>query len=358
MVSHAPDGSSSVYTVLLARDWDNHGLASPGDCHCQAIGEAGQAQPRSLPTLEGGGFQPSTTGIFGWNFVDSLDVGHHVTLSDNFLISVGPTWVADDWILTELGVFFQRFHSIAWCAVWWGTASGARRSKGSLPGMPGLKFDRLRDSCRKNLTIDGITVTNQTGNTTQISSSNDVCDSGIVRWRLSWKNARSTEVPVDGALRDAFLAPRILCRRKISITALSAVSGYLFGVIWWKVIVYGKDIKQQIPWQCTIKENIHWFLDTFPSWSPKFLLTQKKGPFGRLFRSFPVGGCRRRSDRKFLGGSIWGSEIESFCLPFESHMFSNLVKNSSMGALGSQRCWPGHGKFMKGFWLGNSAAIC
>ena len=32
-----------------------------------------------------------------------------------------------------------------------------------------------------------------------------------------------------------------------------------------------------------------------------------------------------------------GSEIESFCLPFEGHMFSNLVKTSSIvGAPGSQ----------------------
>lgn len=31
-------------------------------------------------------------------------------------------------------------------------------------------------------------------------------------------------------------------------------------------------------------------------------------------------------------GCLSCSEIESFCLPFESHMFSNLVKNSSMGA--------------------------
>ena len=65
-------------------------------CHSQAIGAVSQAQPRSLPTLEGGGKTESGEYLVenGWNLLlivlIYLDMGHHMPPFFS-LISVGRT---------------------------------------------------------------------------------------------------------------------------------------------------------------------------------------------------------------------------------------------------------------------------
>ena len=88
-------------------------------CHSQAIGAVSQAQPRSLPTLEGGGKTESGEYLVenGWNLL--LIVLIWATICHHFFSHFSGSYLSgrslDTHSASRFFVFFVlRFHSVAW----------------------------------------------------------------------------------------------------------------------------------------------------------------------------------------------------------------------------------------------------